>query len=78
VPRASIRAVLAPTLTLGQVQTLLTQSQLQIVGGPSEAGVYSLAPRTAAADTGAALARLRADPGVRFAEPLDAAQRPAP
>jgi anti-sigma factor RsiW len=78
VPRASIRAVLAPTLSLGQLQTLLAQSQLQIVGGPSEAGVYSLAPRTAAADTGVALARLRADPGVRFAEPLDAAQRPAP
>jgi anti-sigma factor RsiW len=78
-PRASIRAVLAPSLTLGQLQTLLAQSQLQIVGGPSDAGVYSLAPlSTAAADGGAALARLRADPGVRFAEPVDAAQRPAP
>jgi anti-sigma factor RsiW len=78
VPRASIRAVLAPTLTLGQLQALLAQSQLQIVAGPSEAGVYSLAPLSAGADSNASLARLRADPGVRFAEPLDAAQRPGP
>jgi anti-sigma factor RsiW len=74
--RATIRAVLAPTLNLGQVQALLAQAQLQIVGGPSEAGVYSLAPRSAHADSAAALARLRADPGVRFAEPVDARAAP--
>ena len=77
-PRASIRAVLAPTLTLGELQALLGQAQLQIVAGPSEAGVYSLAPlsQQAAPATQTALAQLRAHPGVRFAEPVDAAARP--
>ncbi len=79
-PRATIRAVLAPTLTLGELQALLGQAQLQIVAGPSDAGVYSLAPMSAqaAAATQPALAQLRAHPGVRFAEPVDAAARAAP
>ena len=76
---ATIRAVLAPTLTLGELQALLEQTQLQIVAGPSDAGVYSLAPLSAhvAVATQPALAQLRSHPGVRFAEPVDAA-RPAP
>jgi hypothetical protein len=78
--RATIRAVLAPTLTLGELQSLLGQAQLQIVAGPSDAGVYSLAPLVASVDTTTppALARLRSNPGVRFAEPVDAAARPTP
>jgi len=77
---ATIRAVLAPTLTLGELQALLEQAQLQIVAGPSDAGVYSLAPLSAhvATSTEPALTQLRAHPGVRFAEPVDAAARPAP
>lgn len=77
---ATIRAVLAPTLTLGELQALLKQTQLQIVAGPSDAGVYSLAPLSAhlAAATQPALAQLRMQPGVRFAEPVDTAARPAP
>ena len=71
-PRASIRAVLAPELRLGEMQVLLERSRLQIVGGPSDAGVYSLAPLSSGGDTQAALALLRAHPGVRFAEPVDA------
>lgn len=76
--RATIRAVLAPTLTLGELQALLGQTRLQIVAGPSDAGVYSLAPLSlqAAAPIQPALAQLRAHPGVRFAEPVDAAVRP--
>ena len=76
--RATIRAVLQPTLTLGELQALLERAQLQIVAGPSAAGVYSLAPlpvHTATAQP--ALEQLRAHPGVRFAEPVDAA-RPLP
>jgi hypothetical protein len=75
-PRATIRAVLAPSLTLGELQGLLGRTQLQIVAGPSEAGVYSLAPLSAAAapNTLTALAELRSQPSVRFAEPLDAVQ----
>ena len=78
--RPTIRAVLAPTLTLGELQALLAQSQLQIVAGPSDAGVYSLAPLSVrvAADTQPVLAQLRSHPGVRFAEPIDAAARPSP
>lgn len=69
--RPTIRAVLAPTFTLGELHRLLGRLRLQIVDGPTEAGVYSLAP-AAAGNAGAnALAELRADPGVRFAEPLD-------
>jgi len=77
---ATIRAVLAPTLTLGELQSLLAQSHLQIVAGPSDAGVYSLAPLSVrvAVATQPALAQLRANPGVRFAEPVDAAARPSP
>ena len=76
-PRASIRAVLAPELSLGELQALLGRSRLQIVGGPSEAGVYTLAPLSARAedDPQAALAVLRSHPGVRFAEPVDSAPR---
>ena len=78
--RATIRAVLQPTLTLGELQALLERAQLQIVAGPSDAGVYSLAPLSAHTGAGAqaALEQLRAHPGVRFAEPVDAAARPLP
>ena len=43
---------------------------LVVVSGPSEAGVYALSPRPGASQSfnPAALARLRADPRVRFAE----------
>ncbi|MDB5973049.1 MAG: hypothetical protein JWQ90_5499 [Hydrocarboniphaga sp.] len=73
---ATIRVVLAPSLSLGEFQALLSQSQLQIVGGPGEAGVYSLAPLVArdAAAGQLALQQLRADPRVRFAEPVGTAQ----
>ncbi len=69
---ATIRAVMAPTLTLGELQALLLRLRLQIVDGPSEAGVYSLAPASAGGEAANAqvLAQLRADPAVRFAEPL--------
>jgi hypothetical protein len=79
-PHATIRAVLAPELSLAQLQDLLGESHLQIVGGPSEAGVYSLAPRSLREDLGtpAVLAQLRRHAGVRFAEPVDAAAHTAP
>jgi len=77
-PRASIRAVLAPTLSLGELEALLGRTHLQIVGGPGDGGVYSLAPlspRAGSAVQAEALAQLRSHPGVRFAEPVDAAPR---
>jgi anti-sigma factor RsiW len=75
VPRATVRAVLAPTLTLGELQELLRQARLQIVEGPSQTGVYTLAPSAPPERKGTllALARLRAHPAVRLAEPIEPA-----
>jgi hypothetical protein len=74
-PAASIRVVLAPDTTLPQMQSLLTAAHLQVVAGPSEAGVWSLGPAgdSNQAATAIALRQLRADPSVRFAEPIAAA-----
>jgi hypothetical protein len=75
---ATVRVVLAPATTLAEFQQLLEQSHLQVVSGPSEAGVYSLAPMVSAKEaehrdaTARTLARLRAHPAVRFAEPVGA------
>lgn len=74
--RAALRVVFAPTLTLAELQQLLRSHQLSALAGPSEAGLYTLALAPAAQgaqDLQAALQRLRADPRVRFAEPLGAA-----
>jgi hypothetical protein len=65
-----IRAVFAPDLPLRDLQTLLASSELTIVGGPTEAGVYTLASTKDKADVDAALAGLRGNPTVRFAEPI--------
>lgn len=72
-PRATIRIVPAADMRAGELGSLLRQLDLQIVAGPTEAGVYSLAPRSAHTDTAAQLARLRASAGIRFAEPAGTA-----
>jgi hypothetical protein len=54
-------------MTLSELQTLLSDAQLRIVAGPTEAGVYSLAP-TATLATASSLEILRRHAGVRFAE----------
>ena len=83
-PGATVRLVLAPDMPVGEFQNLLAAVQMQVVGGPSEAGVYSLAPLPVSASAGSrpntqlVLKRLRASPAVRFAEPVEArAQIPA-
>lgn len=65
--RATLRAVFAPQTSQSELQSLLRHSGLQIVGGPSEAGAYALA---ADVPIDQALAALRADPRVLFAEPV--------
>lgn len=71
---ATMRLVLAGDMRVAELQALLQANSLQIVGGPSEAGVYALAPlgdpQAAAANLPTQLAKLRATPGVRFAEPV--------
>jgi len=57
-------------MTLGQLADLLSARGLQVVSGPTEAGVYTLGLGPAShAAVGTALRALRADPRVRFAEP---------
>jgi RNA polymerase sigma-70 factor (ECF subfamily) len=69
---AVIRAVFAPSLALKERSALLDRAGLKIVAGPTEAGVYSLAPVSIAdsARLESALRQLRAHPGVSFAEPI--------
>lgn len=73
VSAARIRAVFAPSMTLDQLQSLLSVSGLQIVAGPSSANVWSLgaAPGAVSVDVPRALQELRANPAVRFAEPVE-------
>jgi anti-sigma factor RsiW len=71
-PGAHIRAVFSPSLSVGELKVLLADNALTIVAGPSDASAYTLAPTDAhAPERGIerAIAALRADPRVLFAEP---------
>jgi anti-sigma factor RsiW len=68
----AIRAVFAPDMSLDALNSLLTQNGLTIVRGPSDAGAYTLDftdPRSTAEHLNAAIAVLRTDRRVMFAEP---------
>jgi len=70
---ATIRVVFSSTMTLAQLEALLSAARLEVVAGPGAAGdVWSLAPTPGSnrAATLAALSRLRASPAVRLAEPV--------
>jgi hypothetical protein len=71
-----IRAVFAPNVTIDELTRIVSEARLTIVSGPSDSGVYTLAVQPGrgmpAAD---ALAQLRSDPRVRFAEPVVAPSR---
>jgi anti-sigma-K factor RskA len=71
---AQIRVVFSPEVTIDELTRIVRGNRLAIVEGPSESGVYGLAivpgDQLSTAD---ALARLRSDPRVRFAEPATAA-----
>ncbi len=66
-PDEVIRAVFSPTITLVELQAILDEAQLQIMSGPTEAGVYSLAAKSTR-PTSTSLALLRRHATVRFAE----------
>lgn len=75
-PPEAIRAVFDPQLQLTDLQAVLDGAKLRIVDGPSAAGVYTLVPRSGTPQQ-AALAILKKDDRVRFAEPAaDAAPAP--
>lgn len=67
-----IRVVFAGSMTVGEIRALLAAQQLQVVAGPSEAGVFTLgvvrdSPRPGGLER--SLAGLRGNPRVLFAEP---------
>jgi hypothetical protein len=66
-PDEAIRAVFLPSTTLVELQAILDESQVRIVSGPTEAGVYSLA-LTTDRPVSDSLALLRQHSSVRFAE----------
>ena len=65
-----IKAIFSDQVRLADVKEILAGAGLVGVSGPSVAGVYALVPRDARSQSlvPAAVARLRADPRVRFAE----------
>jgi hypothetical protein len=72
VPGGRIRAVFARSMSVDALHGLLRSQHLTIVGGPTEAGVFTLGLEAGAASPEAALQGLRADPMVQFAEPTPA------
>lgn len=69
---ATLRVLPDATMTLAQWQVLLQALELQVVSGPNAGGAYALAPMPGATaqPRDSALARLRASPGIRLAEPI--------
>jgi hypothetical protein len=66
-----VKAIFDDQVRLADVKEILAAAGLVVAAGPSEAGVYTLVARDgrSTAIPPATLARLRADPRVRFAEP---------
>jgi anti-sigma factor RsiW len=69
-PGEVIRAVFSPSITLAEVQAILDHAGLRIVSGPTEAGVYSLAPNSKRS-VSASLEILRSNAKIRFAESIE-------
>ena len=71
---ATVRVVFAPNMTLAELRAVLATAHLQVVSGPSDADVWSLAPagESTRSATDAAVRALRSSSSVRFAEPIGA------
>ncbi|HEU4665256.1 MAG TPA: zf-HC2 domain-containing protein [Dokdonella sp.] len=67
---ASLRFVPSPELNVGQLQRLLGEHGLHIVGTNDVGTIYTLAPVAPGRIDPDALARLRAAPGVLLVEPI--------
>lgn len=72
--QGDLRVVFDGAMTLQQMQALVERTGMQVTAGPSASGVYTLAGDGAQR----ALEILRADPQVRFAEPVLSAGAPRP
>lgn len=73
-PAGSIRLVPDPAMALAEWDALLHENGLRVVAGPNAVGAYTLVASSGTAGRDALLQRLRAQPGVRFAEPVAGAQ----
>jgi hypothetical protein len=74
-----IRVVFGGNVALDDMNRVLRSIDAQIIAGPSDAGVYTLGLAAGAADSSGvdqAVALLRADSRVRFAEPAVASEAP--
>lgn len=68
---AQVRVVFSSTTSVEELTRIVAGNGLTIVDGPSASGVYDLALAAGSRDSAAvAVVRLRADPRVRFAEPV--------
>ncbi|HEY6939850.1 zf-HC2 domain-containing protein [Dokdonella sp.] len=68
--RASLRFVPSPELSVGQLQRLLGERGLRIVGTNDGGTIYTLAPVAPGRADPDVVARLRAAPGVLLVEPI--------
>jgi len=73
---ATIRIVPAPSLRIDDLQRLLQALNLQVVAGPNSVGAYDLAPQAEQPARELQISTLRADPGLRLVEPIDASGAP--
>jgi hypothetical protein len=67
---AIMRVVFKPETPASELQSLLRSVDAQVVAGPTEAGVYTLRLERKPDEADAALARIRADGSVIFAEQI--------
>ncbi|HET9768376.1 MAG TPA: zf-HC2 domain-containing protein [Thermoanaerobaculia bacterium] len=65
-----VRVVFAPTATEAELRRVLLEVRGEVVGGPSPLGAYTIAVPAGAEPLQLVLEHLRADPHVRFAEPV--------
>lgn len=69
----SIRVVPDPATTMADWDALLHSLRLRVVNGPNSIGAYTVAPIDGTTSTRQSLQKLRAAPGISFAEPLGGA-----
>lgn len=67
---ASLRFVPSPELSVGQLQRLLGENGLHVVGSNEGGTIYTLAPVAPGRTDADVIARLRAAPGVLLVEPI--------
>jgi hypothetical protein len=69
-PAGAIRLVPDPAMSVADWDALLQADGLQVVAGPNGVGAYTVVARSGADGAEALLARLRAQRGIRLAEPV--------